>query len=760
MHAPGGKATSPRVEIGDEKGARIDAGHLWGKGIEWEEVRTLLASEAETPMGQERGFGCEPWSDPDLIRRALSETRQGRLALAAAGSPPWGLVPDVRQSLERARTPGTNLEGADLAALIPLIESGGRLRAYGLRVESVAPDLRAISTTLPSLDPLRGLLSRSLTEDGDLTDEASPRLRQIRQKIRDLRRGIVKTLEAFFQFHDAHAIFQDRFVALRHGRYVLPVRSDAKSRVRGIVHDRSQSGATLFVEPERVVEANNELIQASREEEAETARILLALTDHVRAVLPEIDALVDGIGALDLIFSRARLAERMAATEPEINGGKTVALREARHPLLLAQSWRIPDRPVVPIDLHLDGDRPLLVVTGPNAGGKTVALKTLGLLALMAQAGCHLPVKEGSRLPAFSKLFAVVGDDQSVAENLSTFSAFVRQVSEILDGVDERSLVLLDELGAGTDPEEGAALAQAILEELQARGALVMATTHLEPLKAFASSHPGARNASVEFDENRLAPTFRLLYDRPGQSYALTIAARLGLPTSLINRAHSHRPAHSRNLQTMLARLDAEARASAESVAQAEQNQIEAATLLGRARREMETAQVRAKEILATAKAEAHALLAEIRRKVAEEWERLRSEERSRRSLEASRRRLTEVSPPGDPSLRPGYPPARTVVLAPSWRERVKTPERPAMPEELLLLGKTVEEAQDLVEKYLDDAFLAGRRSIRLVHGKGTGALRKAIHKLLAVHPLVENFRLGEPYEGGGGATIAELRIE
>lgn len=732
----------------------MDPGHLfWGRGIEWEEVRELLAGEAETPMGRERELDSKPWSDPAQVRRALSETRQGRLALAATGAPPWGVVPDIRPSLERARTTGASLDGVELAALIPLIEAGERLRAYGRSAGSIAPDLHSISAGLPNLEPLRQLLSRSLTEDGDLTDEASPRLLSLRRKIRDLRREIVKTLEAFSQLPDAETLFQERFVTLRHGRYVLPVRSDARSRVRGIVHDRSQSGATLFVEPEQVVEANNDLVQASREEEAEAARILCLLTDHVRAALPELDALVEGIGALDLIFARARLAERMAATEPEIDDGKTVSLREARHPLLLAQSWKSPDRPVIPADLHLDGERPLLIVTGPNAGGKTVALKTLGLLALMAQAGCHLPVKEGSRLPVFSKLFVVVGDDQSVALNLSTFSALVNQVREILDRVDGRSLVLLDELGAGTDPEEGAALARAILEELQARGALVMATTHLEPLKAFASTHAGARNASVEFDGDRLTPTFRLLYDRPGQSYALTIAARLGLPERLIERARSHRSAQSRHLQELLAKLDAESRVSADQAARAEQDRIEAATLLARAQQELGAAQVKAKETLAGAKADAHALLAEIRRNVTLEWERLRSEERSKRSLEATRKRLAELSPPVSA-------PTPAVALAPSWRERVKVPEKAAVPEELMLLGKTAEEALDLAGKYLDDAFLAGRGSVRLVHGKGTGALRKAIHEMLAAHPLVESFRLGESYEGGGGATIVELRVD
>src|SRR5207302_1533933 len=339
----------------------------------------------------------------------------------------------------------------ELRRLVPLLEAAPRLAAYGRSVRPVAPALADIGHRLPKLDDLREALSAALADDGTLTDGASPELRRLRQRIRDLQRRIVRDLDALFQASDADRIFSDRYVTRRNGRYVVPVRAEA----------------------------------------------------------------------------RARLPERMDATHPVLDPG-VVSLRAARHPLLLAQSWRDPARPVVAVDLELGRERPLLVVTGPNAGGKTIALKTLGLLVLMAQVGCHVPAAEGSRLPLISRLVAVIGDEQSVAENLSTFSAFVRQVRDVLEHVDDHSLVLLDELGAGTDPDEGAALAQAILEALERRGALVMATTHLEPLKAFASTHPGARNAAVEFDRERLAPTFRLVYDYPGQSYALAIAARLG----------------------------------------------------------------------------------------------------------------------------------------------------------------------------------------------------------------------------------------
>ena len=496
----------------------------------------------------------------------------------------------------------------------------------------------------------------------------------------------------------------------------------------------------------------------------------------------------------------------MQATAPAIGPG-AVMLRAARHPLLLAQAWRDPARTVVPVDLELAPDRPLLMITGPNAGGKTIALKTLALCALMAQVGCHVPATEGSRLPVFERLYAIIGDEQSVAENLSTFSAFVKQIREVLAEADERSLVLIDELGAGTDPDEGAALARAILETLADRGALVVATTHLEPLRAFASDEPRARNASVEFDTRTLAPTFRLRYDVPGQSYALAIAGRLGLAPELIERAQGHRSSDAARMSQLLAWLDEATRCEAERTLAMERRDSESAARLAAAREAEAAAATRAREVLERAKAEAAALLTEVRRAVSAEWERLKRAERSRPALEDSRRRLREVGarvtpapavrPAGDDPLTPGMVvvaehlglrgeliaiagdsatvragsisvrvPVSALRAAGAAPARLTTPRGPrpemsvrAVAPELMLIGRTTDEARDLVEKYLDDAFMAGVANVRLVHGKGTGALRKAVRGVLSDHPLVESFRDGEPAEGGAGATVAALKV-
>ena len=783
-------------------------------------MRALLADEAQTEMGRELAATVEPLTDPSEVRTELQLTRQARLARATSGSLPLDGFPDIRPALDHCRTIGSVLDGADLVRLVPALLAIPRLEAYGTSVEAVAPEVTAIIASLPRFHELADRLGRSLDADGAVTDDASTRIRHLRREIRERRRRVTAELERAFQNPDAERIFADRYVTIRHGRYVLPVRAEARGRVRGIVHDRSQSAQTLFVEPETVVEANNDLVQTMREEEQETARILAELTDAVRERIDDLERMVASVGRLDWIFTRGEAADRMEAIEPEIDRGRTLSLKSARHPLLLAQGWKDPERPVVPVDIELSAERPLLLITGPNAGGKTIALKTAALLTLMAQTGCHIPAAEGSRLPIVTDLFAIVGDDQSVAENLSTFSAFVKQIREVLDRAGERSLVLLDELGAGTDPDEGAALAQAILEELAERGALVIATTHLEPLKAFASTHPRTRNASVEFDATTLAPTFRLRYDQPGQSYALTIAARLGLPPELIARAQAHRSEHAARLADLLTTLDAHARTEAERAREIERARTDAAVHLAKAHETATAAEAKARTIVERAKAEAAALLTDVRRAVAAEWERLKRAERTRHTLEEGRQRLREVAARVEavaPAAAPAHgdrpralEPGQTVAAehlgirgklltisgstatvrsgsltirvplqalrpvggdgesepgagVPSVRvgSRAKEPAPPPreIAPELLLLGRTTDEARDIVEKYLDDAFLAGLPSVRLIHGKGSGALRKAVRDLLTAHPLVDSFRDGEPAEGGPGATVAALRV-
>jgi DNA mismatch repair protein MutS2 len=768
----------------------------------WHPFRNLLARFAATPSGQDRARALVPHHALTPVRSALQETTEARRALTAEGPPPWDGTGDARPILAEAAPVGAVLDGPSLVLLGHGLASAARLRAYGQRIAAVAPGLATAWVALPAFPDLAHTLHEALDPDGRLTDRASPRLRALRRQITTLRAELQARVERLLDHPAVVPALQERYVTLRNGRYVIPVRDDARRAVRGIIHDRSQSGATVFVEPEETIPLNNELTRLCLEERDEEQRVLGELTDAVRRVLPALAELVEGLGALDLVFARAALAERLHASEPEVNAGGDLDLRAARHPLLVAQRWGAPPGAdeVVPIDLRVPADRPGLVLSGPNAGGKTVALETAGLLVLMAQAGCHIPADPGSRVPLADQVLAVIGDEQSLAQDLSTFSSFVRQVREILDVAGPGSLVLLDELGAGTDPTEGAALGAALLEALLDRGARIIVTTHLEPLKVFAQVEPRLQNATVAFDAERLEPTFRLEYGHPGPSHALTIGRRLGLPAEVIARARTHVGEESRRLEALLATLEARTRDAEARGALAARREAEAARALAGAQAAAERAGTEARELRRAAEQQAQALLADTRRQVGQELDRLKTDAAGgRRAAQEAYRRLRaaeamlqpvpaasdEPTPPGEVQLRGLGLRGRVVAEAgglvtvqagsltvrvarseiePVTGGRAKTPGtsvslpvREDVPRELRLLGLTSDEARAAVEKFLDDAVLAGHREIRLVHGKGTGALRRAVEGCLRGHPLVGSFRLAEPSAGGAGATVVAL---
>jgi DNA mismatch repair protein MutS2 len=768
----------------------------------WHPFRSLLARFAATPAGRDRARALVPHSVLSAVRHAVQETTEARRALTAEGPPPWDGAGDARPILAEAAPVGAVLEGSALVQLGGLLGAAARLRAYGQRIAAVAPVLGRDWAALPAFPDLAGALEGALDPDGRLTDRASPRLRSLRRQITSLRADLQTRVERLLDHPAVQPALQERYVTLRNGRYVIPVRDDARRAVRGIIHDRSQSGATVFVEPEETIPLNNDLTRLCLEERDEELRVLAELTDAVRAVLPALGALVDGLGALDLVFARAALAERLHASEPEVSAGGDLELRQARHPLLVAQRWSagVEAGDVVPIDVRVPADRPGLVLSGPNAGGKTVALETAGLLVLMAQAGCHLPADPGSRVPLAERVLAVIGDAQSLAQDLSTFSSFVREVREILAVAGPGSLVLLDELGAGTDPTEGAALGAALLEALLDRGARVLATTHLEPLKVFAQVEPRLQNATVAFDAERLEPTFCLEYGHPGPSHALTIGERLGLPADVIARARAHVGEESRRLEALLASLEARTRAAAAREGEAARREAAAATALASATAAADRARAEAQDLRRAAAEDAQALLADARRRVGQELDRLKADrpDRRREAQEAYRRLRAAEAPlqpapaaagapalPGEVQLRglglrgrvvaesegqvtvqagrltvkvarsevepvTGGPPART-------EPSVSLPAREDVPRELHLLGLTSDEARVAVEKFLDDAALAGHREIRLIHGKGTGALRRTVEACLRGHPLVDAFHLAEPAAGGAGATVVTL---
>ena len=776
--------------------------HIRDDLLGWHSFRNLLARFAATPSGQDRARALTPHRDLMTVRLALDQTTEARRALTVEGPPPWDGTGDARPILAEAAPAGAVLDGPALVVLGQALAAAARLAAYGLRIAAVAPALAATWAGLPGCPDLARLLHDALDPDGRLTDRASPRLRALRRQIAALRADLQARVERLLDHPGVAPALQERYVTVRNGRYVIPVRDDARRAVRGIIHDRSQSGATVFIEPEETIPLNNEVTRLCLEERDEEQRVLALLTDGVREVLPSLSDLVEGLGALDLVFARAALAVRLEASAPEVTAGGDLDLRAARHPLLVAQRWASTPGvgEVVPVDLRVPADRPGLVLSGPNAGGKTVALETCGLLVLMAQAGCHVPAAPGSRTPLSDQVLAVIGDEQSLAQDLSTFSSFVRQVREILDVAGPGSFVLLDELGAGTDPAEGAALGAALLEALLDRGARVVVTTHLEPLKVFAQVEPRLQNATVAFDAERLEPTFRLEYGHPGPSHALTIAERLGLSPAVIARARTHVDTQGRRLETLLATLEERTREAEARAALAVRRETAAAEALAGVQRTAEQARAEALAIRRAAEGEASALLADARRQVGQELERLKGDEtRRRRAAQEAYRQLRsaeaalqpvpvksdEPAPRGEVRLRGlglrgrvvGEADGQVTVQAGRLTVRVarseiepasggtpitpatsvSLPSREDAPREIHLLGLTTDEARTSVEKFLDDAALAGHHEVRVVHGKGTGALRRAVEDCLRGHPLVGSFRLAESAAGGAGVTVAVL---
>ncbi|MBI3002294.1 MAG: endonuclease MutS2 [candidate division NC10 bacterium] len=637
-----------------------------------------------------------------------------------------------------------------------------------------------------------------------MADAASAELARLRKQVAAQREAILGALRALLQGAAAHGAVAEQFVTLRNDRYVIPVTREGRARIRGIVQDQSASGQTLFLEPEGVVEQNNRLRLLRQAEEREVRRVLTRLTGLVGTLADAIEETMQALAALDLLVARARLADRWQAARPALVADGRLLLRRARHPLLLEQAGGS-DAAVVPIDLEVGGRFRILVITGPNTGGKTVALKTAGLLVLMALAGLHIPASADSAIPVFDAVLADIGDEQSIAQSLSTFSSHIGQIGRILRQATPRSLVLLDELGAGTDPAEGAALGVALLEALLAQGAAAVATTHLEAVKAHAARTAGMENASVEFDLESLRPLYRLTLGVPGRSFALEIASRLGMPETILTRARELLGPAALDAQDLLADLAADRDAAEAARRQAEGMLAEAAETRERYQTLWSDLQREAAALRRKARADAEAAVAAVRREAERLVERLRTAGADREAVKAFHRDLAEVGrgategiapvPEASPvpSLRPGqavdlpgYRQRGTVleevaadgtvaiqlpvgkVRVPAAQVRLVAPEAAAaaaptvpaveeLPLELNLLGARVEEALSRAEQYLDDAFLAGAPRVRIVHGKGTGALRRAIADLLRAHPLVERFALADVTEGGSGVTVVEL---
>ena len=550
--------------------------------LEFNVLCALISGRALTPLGKERAASLEPATDRATVLKLLEETAQARRAIVAELSPPLSGTFDIRPHLSRARHKGEELAGEELQEVASTFQTCREARAglLALRGDEFSR-LHALGERIGEFREVTSEIRRCIGPAGEVLDAASEALAELRARIRSVRDHVKGRLEKLVSLYEREGIFEGGFVTHRSGRYVLPVFIQHRGRVPGIVHDRSSRGGTLFIEPEELVPFGNELVELAGAEAEEERRIRMALTEIVGDVAGEGVRSLEALTEVDLAFARAALAVDYAMSPPVLSDDGGLELKDARHPLLLALvrgemrseradlSAALP-KEVVPIDVTLAPGTRILIISGPNAGGKTVALKTVGLAAVMVRCGCFLPARGGSRLPLFPKVFAEIGDEQSLTQSLSTFSSRVARLAKIVDAVDADSLVLLDEVGAGTDPAEGAALAMAVFDELAGRGAMTIATTHLGALKTYGYIRDWAENGSVEFDVDRLAPTYRLVMGLPGNSNALAIAARLGLPQRIIDAARAFSVGSSesdviRKVEEAVFRLESQRETAAEA---------------------------------------------------------------------------------------------------------------------------------------------------------------------------------------------------
>jgi DNA mismatch repair protein MutS2 len=778
------------------------------QALDFPKVCARLAELAASSAGQLRCRELLPTTDRAAADAALDRAWQCFRLLEQFGEPTLGSFADVRSDLRSAAHEGFTLDGKALVAVRRTLESVRAVGTYFRRHAGGSEALAGLTERLVPFPQLEHALQRALDDDGTVLDQASDALARVRAAIRRLRDALTRKLEALVERRGMADVIADTYVTLRNNRFVVPVRVAAAAQLPGVVQDRSVSGETLFVEPLFAVELNNELLLAVREEEIIVQRILTDLTGLVGAEHEAIAASVDALIEADCLVAGARFARLYRCTRPSFSDG-TIALRDARHPGLLFTG-----RPVTPIDILLPVGSSALVVSGPNTGGKTVALKTLGVCALMAQSGLLVPAAEGARLPCFSAVFADVGDEQSVERNLSTFSAHVANLTAIAASDAAEPLVLLDEPGVGTDPEEGAALAIGLLHFFAERGARVAITTHYAPVKLFALDDPRCSVAAVDFDVDSLTPRYRLVYDSIGRSLALPIARRLGLPEGILAGAATAQSDQARvlgaameRLERTRAALEAELAAAGARTAALAERDAESQRLLEELRERRRSAWANelreARAFVRSLKDEGRAHLEGLRAAAAERAALARFAREQEAAItarevpEGAAARASRPADAGSPraaALRPGdvveiaergirgellavdgprawiqrgtlrfeVPAAqlRTVGAGEPPKLHVavnSTANDEGVRRELSLIGLRAREAVDRLERFLDHAVQAGEDSVRIIHGVGSGALRRAIHDYLAVSPYCSDFRSGESSEGGSGVTVATI---
>lgn len=781
--------------------------------LEYHKIIAQLTEKATSEPGKKMAAALLPMTDLDEIQAAQTQTANALSRLFSKGSTSFGSNKDLGMSLKSLEV-GSTLSIAELLRIASFLENVNRVKAYGRRERDDIPgdSLDVWFDMLEPLTPLASEINRCILSEEEIADDASPALKHIRRSMAITNDRIHSQLNSMIN-GSLRTYLQDAVVTMRDNRYCIPVKSEYKSQVPGMVHDQSSTGSTFFIEPATVVNLNNELKELSIREKEEIEAVLASLSAQTAAYTRELAANQEAMTNLDFVFAKASLAMEQNAAMPLFNTDHQIHIRKGRHPL-------IDKKQVVPVDILLGADFDLLIITGPNTGGKTVALKTAGLLSLMGQAGLHIPAMDRSQLSIFKEIYADIGDEQSIEQSLSTFSSHMTSIVSILREADADSLCLFDELGAGTDPTEGAALAIAVLDYLHSRGVRTMATTHYSELKVYALSTPFVENACCEFDVETLRPTYRLLIGIPGKSNAFAISARLGLPDYIIEDAKRHITQDKESFEDLLANLENSRLTIEKEQAEIETYKREIQTLKERLEAKQEKIDQSRDRILREANEEAREILQNAK-ELADETIRTfqKAGNASIKDLEKSRRKVSEKiseknaklslksDAPTHKTLKPNQiklgdsvkvvsmglkgtvnslpdrngklfvqcgiirsqvslsdlvlleeETVRTDKMQRSSSGKLKMSKSYSVSTEINLLGKTVDEALSELDKYLDDAYLAHLPSVRIVHGKGTGALRKAVQNFLRKNKTVKSFRLGEFGEGDAGVTIAEFK--
>lgn len=785
------------------------------KTLEYNKIIAKLCDYAHTLRGKELCAALLPSSDLETITRMQKQTSDALSRLLRKGSVSFGGIHDIRSSLTRLKL-GSSLNATELLHISSNLDATLRIKAYGGYTgkdsdQQAEDSLTGLFADLEPLSVLNNEIKRCIISEEEIADDASPALKTVRRSIKVINDKLHSELGSIL--NSSRNMLQDNIITMRNGRYCLPVKAEYKSQFQGMMHDQSSTGSTLFIEPMAIVKLNNELRELSIKEQEEIEKVLASLSnmaaEHVEALSYDFNTLTE----LDFIFARATLSKNMKASEPVFNASGYLNIKKGRHPLIDAAK-------VVPIDVMLGKDFTMLIITGPNTGGKTVTLKTVGLLTLMGQAGLHIPAFDGSELAIFEEVYADIGDEQSIEQSLSTFSSHMTNIVKILEKADEKSLVLFDELGAGTDPTEGAALAMSILSYLHDRDIRVMATTHYSELKIYALSTKGVTNASCEFNVDTLRPTYRLLIGIPGKSNAFAISSKLGLPDYIIEDAKNRIGSKDQSFEDVISTLEANRIRIEQEQKQIAEYKAEIEQLKQRLAKKNESLDASRERILNEAKEQATKLLNEAKDYADQSIKRYNKwlqEGGSIKDMEEERQQLRErlggtgadlpkkkakqpknlaqsikigdyvhvvslglkgtvstlPNAKGDLFVQMGILRSQVnisdielldeeVISAPGYNKtqsgKIRISKSSSIHPDINLIGKTVDEAIPELDKYLDDAYLAHLPQVTIIHGRGTGALKNAIHSHLKKLKYVKSFRVGGFGEGDHGVTIVEFK--